>query len=287
MIKGSRRVKDMIRDRAKGDSGKSQAFLRHYAMERFLERLANSPYRDNFVLKGGMLISSLVGIEQRSTMDIDTTIKGVLLDIDNALKIVREIVVEPLDDGMSFEIGDANEIMEDFEYSGVRITLTAHMEKTRIPMKIDISTGDAITPAEVMHRYHLMFEDRTIHIWAYPVETVLAEKIETSLSRGIVNTRMRDFYDIFMLYEVQEGLSCADLRAALEATIEKRSSDVRAATYNLSLSEIEGSSTMKERWRSYGLSNEYASTITWEDAVGSLRFLCDACWSGSETFNTK
>ncbi|MDO4291073.1 MAG: nucleotidyl transferase AbiEii/AbiGii toxin family protein [Eggerthellaceae bacterium] len=282
MIKGSRRVKDMIRNKAKGDSGKSQALLRHYAMERFLERLANSPYRDNFVLKGGMLVSSLVGVEQRSTMDIDATVKGIALSIDNVLEIIGEIASVPLDDGMAFEVGNADEIMGDSEYGGVRVALTAHMEKSRIPMKIDISTGDAITPTEVMHKYRLLFEDRDVGVWAYPVETVLAEKIETALARGILNTRMRDFYDVFMLRELGEELESSNLRAALEATIEKRGSNVGASTYALILSDIEGSSVMGERWRSYGLSNEHASSIAWSEAVGSLRLLCDMCWSAAE-----
>ena len=266
MIKGARRVKDLIRNKA---------------MERFLERLANSPYRDNFVLKGGMLMSSLVGVDQRSTMDIDATVKGLTLDTGNALKVVEEIAAVELDDGMEFQVGGAGEIMEDSEYGGVRIALTARMEKTRIPMKIDISTGDAITPAEVMHKYRLMFEDRDIGIWAYPVETVLAEKIETALTRGILNTRMRDFYDVYMLRELDEGLEPPSLRAALEATIEKRGSSVSASSYAQTLSEIEDSTAMAERWRSYGLSNPYAASIAWPDAVGSLRLLCDACWQGS------
>ena len=250
-------------------------------MERFLERLANSPYRNNFVLKGGMLMSSLVGVDQRSTMDIDATVKGLTLDLGSALKIVEEIASVGLDDDMEFQLDDAGEIMEDSEYGGVRIALTAHMEKTRIPMKIDISTGDAITPAEVMHRYRLMFEERDIAIWAYPVETVLAEKIETALARGILNTRMRDFYDVYMLCELDKGLEPMSLKAALEATIDRRKSSVSASSYAQTLSEIEGSAAMVERWRSYGLSNQYASSIAWPDAVGALRLICDACWQDS------
>lgn len=129
----------------------------------------------------------------------------------------------------------------------MRITLTARMEKTRIPMKIDISTGDAITPVEVMHKYRLMFKDRDIGIWVYPVETVLAEKIETALARGTLNTRMRDFYDVCLLRELDEGLEPSSLRAALEATIEKRGSGVSASSYAQTLSEIEGSAAMAER----------------------------------------
>lgn len=278
MTKSARSIKDKIKNKAKGDSGKSQSLLRHYAMERFLERLSESTYRDNFVLKGGMLMSSLVGLDQRTTMDIDTTVKGIDVGIDSILKVIDEIASVQLDDGMSFEIGSAGEIMEDSEYGGVRVSLTAHMEKTRIPMKIDISTGDAITPAEVMHRYRLMFEEREIGIWAYPVETVLAEKIETALSRGVINTRMRDYYDVHMLCEIVEMPEPADMRAALEATIEKRGSSAGAADYALTLSEIEGNAAMQERWRAYGLSNEFASEIAWGDAVGSMRSICDACW---------
>ena len=126
-----------------------------------------------------------------------------------------------------------------------------------------------------------MFEDRDIGIWAYPVETVLAEKIETALTRGTLNTRMRDFYDVVMLRELDEGLEPSSLRAALEATIEKRGSGISASNYTQTLAEIEGSATMAERWRSYGLSNPYAASIAWPDAVGSLRLLCDACWHGS------
>ena len=129
-----------------------------------------------------------------------------------------------------------------------------------------------------MYKYRLMFEDRDIGIWAYPVETVLAEKIETALARGTLNTRMRDFYDVYMLCELDEGLEPSSLRAAFEATIGKRGSGVGASSYTQTLAEIEGSATMAERWRSYGLSNPYASSIAWPDAVGSIRLLCDACW---------
>lgn len=132
-----------------------------------------------------------------------------------------------------------------------------------------------------MHKYRLMFEDRDIGIWAYPVETVLAEKIETALARGILNTRMRDFYDVYMLRELDGGLEPSNLRAALEATIEKRGSSVGASSYAQTLSEIEYSSVMAERWQSYGLSNLYASSIAWADAVGSIRLLCDACWQSA------
>lgn len=278
MIKGARRVKDLIRNKTKGDSGKSQALLRHYAMERFLERLSNSPYRNNFVLKGGMLMSSLVGLDHRSTMDIDTTVKGIPLNTDSILEIMNEIAAIPLDDDMLFSIQSTREIMEDSEYGGVRVSLMAQMEKARIPMKIDVSTGDAITPAETMYQYPLMFEDRAINIWAYPIETVLAEKIETALTRGIANTRMRDFYDIFMLSELRADLNAADMRAALEATIEKRNSEVGPANYHDILSNIEKDGIMSERWSAYGLSNEYASSINWIDAVESLQSLCDRCW---------
>lgn len=178
MIKGARRVKDLIKNKARGDSAKAQALQRHYAMERLLERISVSDYRDNFILKGGMLVSSMVGLEQRSTMDIDATLTGKTLSSESALSIVREIASISLDD-MSFKVGDLHEIMKDSEYGEVQIPIDAHLGRMKIKLKIDISTGDAITPSKIAFEYPLMLEDRKIEIWAYNLETVLAEKAET------------------------------------------------------------------------------------------------------------
>lgn len=193
MIKTSRQLKDLIRNVAKGNSGRSQLLIRNYAMERFLERVALSKYRDNFILKGGMLVSAMVGLDNRATMDIDTTIRNLSLDVEHAEQIVEEIASMELDDNIRFSIKDVSYIMDEAEYGGVRLSLDAFLDTMKIPLKIDISTGDAITPAEITYHYKLMFEQRYISLWAYPLETILAEKIETVLTRTIFNTRLRDF----------------------------------------------------------------------------------------------
>lgn len=199
MIKTSRQLKDKVRNMARGDSAKAQLLIRNYGMERFLERVSLSEHRDNFILKGGMLVSAMVGLENRATMDIDTSIRNMPLDTIAAKAMVEEIIAVPVDDNIRFEINDFGTIMDDAEYSGVRISLNAFLDATRIPLKIDISTGDAITPAAVNYQYKLMFEERYITLWAYNLETVLAEKIETVLSRSVLNTRLRDFYDLYVL----------------------------------------------------------------------------------------
>lgn len=193
MIRTSRQLKDLVRNMAKGDSGKSQLLIRNYAMERFLERVARSKYKDNFILKGGMLVSAMVGLDNRATMDIDTTIRNLLLDVGHAKRIVEEIAAVEIDDNIRFFIRDVSNIMDETEYGGVRLSLDAFLDTTKIPLKIDISTGDVVTPAEITYHYKLMFEQRYISLWAYTLETVLAEKIETVFVRAIFNTRLRDF----------------------------------------------------------------------------------------------
>ena len=274
MITGSRRVKDLIKNRAAGDSAKAQALLRHYAIERFLERVSVSSYKGNFILKGGMLISSMLGIDSRMTMDIDTTLTGVTLDIESAQAIISEIADIELGDGMKFALKEAYEIMEDSEYGGVRVPMEARLERTRIPMKIDISTGDAITPREIEYGYRLMFEERSIGIMAYPIETVIAEKMETALVRGTLNTRMRDYYDIYMLAEVNKVISGSALSQALRATSEKRGSDLDEKKFNEIIGSISTSPVLAKRWDSYSSANSYVGYVGWDQALAAFNSLC-------------
>ena len=199
MIKTSRQLKALARNLTKGDSIQAQIIMRNYVMERFLERISLSKYRNNFILKGGMLVSAMVGLDTRSTMDIDTTIKNIPLSVENARKMIEEIIAIPIDDGMAFSIKSVSEIMDEAEYSGVRANLEATLETIRTPLKVDMSTGDVITPREVSYTFKLMFEERTISILAYNLETVLAERMETVIARGVANTRMRDYYDLYVL----------------------------------------------------------------------------------------
>ena len=277
MIKTSRQLKDKVRNMARGDSAKAQLLIRNYGMERFLERVSLSEHRDNFILKGGMLVSALVGLENRATMDIDTSIRNMPLDTIAAKAMVEEIIAVPVDDNIRFEINDFGTIMDDAEYSGVRISLNAFLDATRIPLKIDISTGDAITPAAVNYQYKLMFEERYIILWAYNLETVLAEKIETVLSRSVLNTRLRDFYDLYVLQDTGLEIDKATLAAALTATARKRGSEQVLVLYERTLDEIRISPLMREQWKRYQEKNNYAAGIVWDDVISDIRALCDDC----------
>lgn len=277
MIKTSRQLKDKVRNMARGDSAKAQLLIRNYGMERFLERVSLSEHRDNFILKGGMLVSAMVGLENRATMDIDTSIRNMQLDTIAAKAMVEEIIAVPVDDNIRFEINDFGTIMDDAEYSGVRISLNAFLDATRIPLKIDISTGDAITPAAVNYQYKLMFEERYITLWAYNLETVLAEKIETVLSRSVLNTRLRDFYDLYVLQDTGLEIDKATLAAALTATARKRGSEQALALYERTLDEIRISPLRREQWERYQGKNNYAAGIVWDDVISDIRALCDDC----------
>lgn len=277
MIKTSRQLKDKVRNMARGDSAKAQLLIRNYGMERFLERVSLSEHRDNFILKGGMLVSAMVGLENRATMDIDTSIRNMPLDTIAAKAMVEEIIAVPVDDNIRFEINDFGTIMDDAEYSGVRISLNAFLDATRIPLKIDISTGDAITPAAANYQYKLMFEERYITLWVYNLETVLAEKIETVLSRSVLNTRLRDFYDLYVLQDTGLEIDKATLAAALTATARKRGSEQALALYERTLDEIRISPLMREQWERYQGKNNYAAGIVWDDVISDIRALCDDC----------
>ena len=202
MIKTARQLKDLIRNLSREKSADAQILMRNYMMERFLERISLSEYRDKFILKGGMLVAAMVGLDARSTMDLDATIKGANVNVEDIENLISSIVTVPIDDGVKFQLKSISEIMDEAEYPGIRVSMSTTFDGVVTPLKIDISTGDAITPREVRYSFKLMLEDRSIDIWAYNLETVLAEKLETIITRTTTNTRMRDFYDIYILEQL-------------------------------------------------------------------------------------
>lgn len=274
MIKTSRQLKALVRNLTKGDSLQAQIIMRNYVMERFLERISLSKYRNNFILKGGMLVSAMVGLDTRSTMDIDTTIKNMPLSVENAKEMIEEIIAISIDDGMTFSIKSVGEIMDEAEYSGVRANLEATLETMRTPLKVDISTGDIITPREVSYTFKLMFEERTISILAYNLETVLAEKMETVIARGVANTRLRDYYDLYILQnEYTHVINREQFKEAFLATSKKRNSIQQIAEGNRILKEIEDSEVMQELWKGYQKKFSYAEDISWRMVMDSIEKL--------------
>ena len=273
MITTARQLKDLIRNMSKKKSADAQILMRNYMMERFLERISLSEYKDKFILKGGMLVAAMVGLDARATMDLDATIKGANVSLTDVETIISNIIAIPIDDGVSFRIKRISEIMEEADYPGVRVSMETKFDGVITPLKIDISTGDVITPKEIRYRFNLMLEDRTIEVWAYNLETVLAEKLETVISRNVTNTRMRDFYDIYILQKLHgEQLKKQVLWNALVATARKRGTleQINSGDRREIFDEIEISSVMENLWKTYQKNYSYAADISWHTIMKSI-----------------
>ena len=276
MITTARQLKDLIRNLSKKKSADAQILMRNYMMERFLERISLSEYKNQFILKGGMLVAAMVGLDARATMDLDATIKGANVSLTDVETIISNIIAIPIDDGVSFRIKRISEIMEEADYPGVRVSMETKFDGVVTPLKIDISTGDVITPREIRYRFNLMLEDRTIEVWAYNLETVLAEKLETVISRNVTNTRMRDFYDIYILQKLYgEQLSKDVLWDALVATAKKRGTleQIEVEDINEVFDEIQSSSVMENLWKAYQRNNSYADDLSWHTVMDAVRIL--------------
>ena len=274
MMKSATAVKAKIKNKAGGDSDKSQIILRIYLMERLLERVSLSQYRDNFVLKGGLLVSSLVGVDMRSTMDVDTTVKSLPLNKRSAQKILEEIIAIEVDDGVVFRITRVQDIMEGHEYEGIRFMIECTIDKLKQTIKVDISTGDEITPMAVAYKLPLIIEDRSINLWAYNLETLLAEKLETIMVRAEANTRMRDFYDIHVLLKQDTvTIDRGTMKSAFYATCKRRESTEQIVTIDDVINKIADDEVMKQQWKNYQKTNYYVGALEWDDVIESTRTL--------------
>ena len=261
-------IKGKIRSFAEKKNLKSQEVLQIYFFERFLERLSKSKYKNNFVIKGGFLISSLIGIENRTTVDMDTTIKGIALKEEKIKEIVQEIININVDDGIIFEIKDISYIREEDEYENFRVSLIANVGKTKNPMKLDLTTGDAITPREIEYTYPCIFSKEDIKIMAYPLETILAEKYETIIRRNITTTRMRDFYDLYTLYkQKKDQIDYEILKEAIEKTSNKRGSWEIMKDYKEIIEDIKEDSYLRFLWKVYLKENKYIENLTFDKIV--------------------
>jgi predicted nucleotidyltransferase component of viral defense system len=272
-----RRLKDWIYNLSKKNAIEANVVLQHYMMERFLERVALSPYRNNLILKGGFLIAAMIGIDRRSTMDIDTTIKHMSVNHDEIARILREIIAIDPGDNTSFEIQSIKNIHDVSKYDDFRAGLLAKFDTLRVNMKIDITTGDAIIPREIEYSYKLMFEERHIHVMAYNIYTILAEKIETVLSRNVANSRARDFYDIYALLSLnRDALSRDELLQTIRKKAEERGSAAAVENYEKHLTDIGESPDIANIWDSYAKKYPYANAIELRDILSLIRWTFDA-----------
>ncbi len=273
-ITSGTQLKDLIKNLARKNSADSQILLRSYITERFLERLSDSNYKNNFIIKGGMLISAMVGIKNRSTMDLDASIKGFSLNMDELKSVVENICSVNLNDGVTFEIKSLTEIMDEADYPGIRISMNGFYDGIRTPVKLDISTGDVITPNEIVFSYQLMFENRKINLWSYNIETVLAEKLESMIARTITNTRMRDFYDVYLLTKIySEVIDYKILNLALKATSTKRNTITLMDNAEKVFDELLTDSGIINLWQRYQSNYNYANGISWNTVVDSAKNL--------------
>lgn len=269
-------IKGRIKSVAKQNNADARTLMRIYMMERFLERLAQSEYRDNFIIKGGILVTAMIGVAHRSTMDIDTSMKNLNLSAEDALRVVNRVKDIDLDDGVSFDVKDISNIMDEMEYPGIRVTMNANVGRLITPLKIDISTGDVITPRAIEFNYDLLLEDRSISLWSYNLETILAEKLQTVLARGILNTRMRDFYDIRMLLDTYEDkVNKAVLKDAFAATCKKRGTDHLQEQAEEIIKIIEADEQLQVLWRAYQKKYSYAAEIDYASVISGVRKLMD------------
>ena len=265
MIHTSKQLKDKVRNVSKGDNNIAKTLIRNFMMERFLERVSLSEYRNNFILKGGMLVASIVGVDMRATMDIDTTVKALPLNEEDARRIISEICMISIEDGVSFQITSITSIMTDFEYPGIRMMLEATLERMRQAIKLDISTDDVITPAAVDYEYKLMFEERTISLLTYNKETLLAEKIQTILARGIANTRLRDFYDVHSIMSTYENEVDKELLLeAFQATCKKRETVFSQEEMLDALALLKKDEGLAQMWEQFRKKNYYVGELEWE-----------------------
>ena len=268
-------LKAKIRNIAIEKNVSASAVLQNYLISRFLFRLAKSDYKDKFVIKGGMLISSMIGIEQRATMDLDATLRYMQLEEDSIRDAFTKICLVPDDDGIEFVFRSISPIRDDDEYGGYRIAYSAVLGKINAPMSMDISTGDVITPDARLHEFTDMLEpEKKIELLSYPTETVMAEKLETILSRGVENTRPRDFYDVYTLAALDYDTKV--LSKAFEATAKHRGSYDKIQDHTSIVGNIREDRTMNQRWNGYQKQMPYAEGISFDDALNVVQKIMES-----------
>ncbi len=279
-MRSSGQLKALIKRKAAENGIQPYILMQYYMLERLLERISASPYRHNFILKGGLLVSAMVGLSSRSTMDMDVSIRGFVLAPEELQSIFEEICRTRADDNIRFELTGLSDIRESDEYPGIRISLNAICPPTVVPLSIDVTTGEAITPEKVEYQFPLLFDNRYIRIFAYTMETVLAEKLDAILTRNSRSTRMRDFYDVHILYALYgPKIDLPTLRLALEQTTLKRGSSEILTDYPRIMRKILTSDELRKRWDNYKLASDNTKDIRFDDICDSIQKILDSIMS--------
>ena len=271
MFSNANSFKAKIKNISKDKGIPAQQVQQHYLIEQVLKMISTSSYRDSFIVKGGYLIGQMIGLDKRTTMDLDVTLKGTEMSRENLIHIFEEILCSKTD-GFSFSVDKLEPIRQDDEYGGFSLKLNATFDTLKEVVFIDITTGDKITPREITYSMTSIFTNESIKIWTYNLETVLAEKLETIISRGLASTRPRDRYDLFTLYKLRkEEINLEVLKNALENTAEKRKSKDTIYNWEEQVRGIEISDYQKELWIRYQRQFKYAKDISFDNSVHVIR----------------
>ena len=271
----SEKLKGKIKSFSEKNNLKAQEVLQMYFFERFLARLEKSKYRAKFIIKGGFLISSIIGIQNRTTMDIDTTIKGLPVKDEIIKEIILEILNIEVNDGIEFVLGKIENIREISEYENYRLHLTANFEKIKNPLKIDITTGDVIIPSEIEYSYETIFKEK-LNILVYSLETLIAEKYETIIKRNITTTRLRDFYDIYMIFKLKnDKIDVNNLKQAIGETAKNRNSTEEILESKEILEDIKNDEYLNKQWNIYKKENKYVDNIQFSEILKLLNKIAD------------
>ena len=270
----SAKLKSIVSKKSLGDNTISAQLYQMFFFERILERISISRYKDNIILKGGLLLSSIIGEDMRTTRDMDATLKSVLLEKSNVLNIMNEILAIPLNDSVKFEIVDIKDIQEEDEYGGFKINIVGMLEKLRVNMFVEFTTGDKITPKEIDYNYNSIFEDKKIPILAYTIETILAEKFETIISRSIANTRLKDFYDVYILMSNYKDIISNDvLVEAIKNTFRKRETNINVDKISEVIFLIRNDNVMKNYWEKYQSKFSFSQGINYNEIMDKLEYI--------------
>lgn len=261
-------VKDKLRNISREKNIDFNSVMRFYMYDRFVERLSKSKYKDNFILKGGFYLSKLFGLDNRSTMDIDTAIRKTNLSLENVIKMITEIINIDVDDNVKFEIEKTESIRDEDEYGGLRITIKFTLENMKDSFHIDIATGDPIHPGPDDYKYESLIGNEIYKVWSYNLETILAEKIETILSKLEASSRMKDYYDIYLIHRFKfNKINKTKFRGAVEKTFEKREFN---ADLIASLNVVKDSKILRDKWVSYSRKNSYARNLKFDETIKCL-----------------
>lgn len=283
MIKNAKSLKDKAKNVANENAISIQQVLQNYMFERVLERLSKSEYKENFIIKGGLLLSSIMGINLRTTMDMDTNITGINLDKENLLKILNEVLNMDIGDNVTFKIEKIEDIKQEEYYGGYQFKIVATYENIKVQFHMDVSTGDVITPRAIEYKYKKLFDNSCIDILSYNQETVIAEKLQSILERKIANSRMKDYYDLYFFVNYKwDSIDKKILSEAIIRTFSARNSITELRNIRETIQALENNPFLNRLWLDYSKKHEYSKNVSFNDTINAIEIIEETIFSNNE-----